>query len=353
MRGLAVLIVFLFHYAGGAQSQNLLVRTVGSLVELGWSGVTLFFVLSGYLISGILWSSRGRTGWWRRFLVRRCLRLFPLYYFALALLLLSLWWNGTFQTGWNRLLIFALYLQNCFSDVPVDRITGLRFFHFWSLSVEEQFYLLWPFVLIRMPTLRRARQMCLFTIVGSMLLRAWVFSAHLDALYLSMPVHAGELATGAWVAFTLREHPEWISRLRRWAGFVLAGGVGVALVCGYAAGDLKLGHFAMYVFGMTALSAAAAALLVLASGENPVARMLRIATLRHLGTISYGVYVYHILFKVYFERIALRVAPHASHNVGAIIVLVVAAIFTLGVAEISWWCFERPILGLKERLAPA
>src|SRR5579862_4256705 len=89
LRGVAILTVFLLHYGGGAQSSNPLLSAAGELIKAGWSGVTLFFVLSGFLISGILWDARHTQGWWRNFYMRRTLRIFPLYYGALLLVLLT------------------------------------------------------------------------------------------------------------------------------------------------------------------------------------------------------------------------------------------------------------------------
>jgi peptidoglycan/LPS O-acetylase OafA/YrhL len=83
VRGLAVLMVVLLHYGGGAQSPNPFVHFIGSIIKTGWSGVTLFFFLSGFLITGIRWDSRNTPHWWRNFYARRSLRIFPLYYVSL------------------------------------------------------------------------------------------------------------------------------------------------------------------------------------------------------------------------------------------------------------------------------
>ena len=91
LRGFAVLIVFIYHYgyAGGAQTSNPFLRLIGTCNTAGWCGVPLFFLLSGFLISGILWDDRDHPNWWRRFYLRRTLRIFPLYYASLILVLLS------------------------------------------------------------------------------------------------------------------------------------------------------------------------------------------------------------------------------------------------------------------------
>src|SRR3984885_4831421 len=85
VRGVAAATVFVYHYGGGAQSSFLPLRVMGILLHFAWVGVSLFFVLSGFLISGILWDGYQTPGWWRRFYVRRSLRIFPLYYLALVI----------------------------------------------------------------------------------------------------------------------------------------------------------------------------------------------------------------------------------------------------------------------------
>jgi peptidoglycan/LPS O-acetylase OafA/YrhL len=169
----------------------------------------------------------------------------------------------------------------------------------------------------------------------------------------STGARVGELAIGAWLALTLREHPEWLDTMRRAAMPVWLGGFAVALLCGIPAGDLKFYNPFMYVVGLAALTCSGAATIVLVLTRRRIAALFSIAPLRHLGTISYGVYVYQILFIDYYQRIAVAIAPHASRNMQAIVVLGVATVLTLAVAEISYWFFERPLLNLKDRFAPS
>jgi peptidoglycan/LPS O-acetylase OafA/YrhL len=179
VRGLAILIVFLYHYGGGAQSPNLVLRVLGTCDHAGWCGVTLFFLLSGFLISGILWDSNAQPGWWTRFYWRRTLRIFPLYYAALLLVLISAALVGRGRDILAHLWVYALYLQNMhqFSIRAVEADSPLLLSHFWSLAVEEQFYLLWPFLLIYTRTLPRARMLCLSVVALSALFRfaVWLY----------------------------------------------------------------------------------------------------------------------------------------------------------------------------------
>lgn len=149
VRGAAAATVFIYHYGGGARSDELAFHLVGKTIHLGWAGVSLFFVLSGFLITGILLDSMQRPGWRKRFYIRRSLRIFPLYYFALlgAILvarLLSAPWHSIVP-----LWPLFLYLQDIPQLIRTDTLSPLFIIgHFWSLAVEEQFYLLWPALLL-------------------------------------------------------------------------------------------------------------------------------------------------------------------------------------------------------------
>jgi peptidoglycan/LPS O-acetylase OafA/YrhL len=352
VRGIAVLSVFIFHYGGGAESQNWLIHAVGKTIKLGWSGVTLFFVLSGFLITGILWKSRGTPHWWRTFFLRRCLRIFPLYYLVLLFTLIaSIFCHTTRELG-PSLAVYVFYLQNFPIHTRVNELTPLWLGHFWSLAVEEHFYLVWPFLLFKCPTIQRARQLCLLVFVLSMASRAWIlYSGNLD-WHFATPARVGELAIGAWLALAVREHPEWVSRLRRLALPVFFGCLAVVAIIVAITGDVDATSMPMYEFGLPMFSFAAAALIVLALEHGTWSRWLSFPPLRHLGVISYGVYVYHVLFREFYAAVATRLAPHLSRNAHLVLVFFVSACLTILIAEASYHWFERPLLQLKDRIAP-
>jgi len=112
LRGLAVTLVVLFHYAGGATSRQPVLRLIGEANKLGWSGVTLFFVLSGFLITGILQDTRGHKHWWRNFYLRRVLRIFPLYYLSLLVAAIIGIWIYPTPLATHSVLVLAGYMQN-------------------------------------------------------------------------------------------------------------------------------------------------------------------------------------------------------------------------------------------------
>src|ERR1700712_1152390 len=167
IRGLAILLVMAGHLFGStSMSSNRLAQIVLSLRGLSWTGVNLFFALSGFLITTILYETLGSPDYLRSFFVRRMLRIFPLYYGVLLVLLAltpflpSMHWDGT-------AIVFLTYTQNLpFAPNPMGPAPWAVLRHFWSLAVEEQFYLIWPFVLY---WLRAWKRIMLAAIIGSVL----------------------------------------------------------------------------------------------------------------------------------------------------------------------------------------
>ncbi len=201
-------MVVLVHYGGGASFSNLFIRAIGLTLKTGWSGVTLFFVLSGFLITGILWDAREAPHWWRNFYIRRSLRIFPLYYAALLLVVAAAAYKGTLQLCLTHIWVFFLYLQNFPSlrHLAETVASPLPMGHFWSLAVEEQFYLIWPFLITRMKSLRQAEYLCLSLFVLSAIFRLVIWTWHPDPFSYnqSLPTHAGELALGGYLAMRYR-----------------------------------------------------------------------------------------------------------------------------------------------------
>ena len=150
LRGLAILLVLMFHYSFGGHTANKALQAYSFVASQGWIGVTLFFVLSGFLITGILWDSRGQDSYIKSFYIRRACRIFPLYYLALGLVVAAACLIGQFHVAAGRIIYPALFLQD-FPGAPAFAINStaspLGLFHFWSLAVEEHFYLVCPFVL--------------------------------------------------------------------------------------------------------------------------------------------------------------------------------------------------------------
>lgn len=147
LRGIAILMVVAFHCSIVLTLVAGPVKQMRALFVPGWTGVDLFLVLSGFLITGILLESKGSPSYFRRFYLRRVLRIFPVYYVAL-LVCLGLLGSVLIPESlrlWNVYLTYGLHLSNWLSLGGLE-IPALN--HFWSLALEEQFYLCWPLAVL-------------------------------------------------------------------------------------------------------------------------------------------------------------------------------------------------------------
>jgi len=348
VRGLAVLIVVAYHTGGGAQSSNLALRVIGNILKAGWSGVTLFFLLSGFLITGILWDSKGSTHWWRNFYARRVLRISPLYYGSLLLVLVVAWLAHKGRTGTTGLWIYVLYLQN----IPwiVDRGLSLRLLplgHFWSLAVEEQFYLVWPLLLSRLKTMEQVKFLCMGAFLMSTAFRygVWAFcSQPLDynGFLLS---RAGELALGGYLAMCYRDGT-W-ARLERIAPWVTAASLAGFVVVGALSRTVEITTQACATTGLALITIFYAGFMVLAVKGGTIHRAMRMGWLRWVGSISYGIYVFHILLVPFYTWLEAHLAPHASRIEGIALRGAITWVLTALVAWTSFRYYESPILGLR------
>lgn len=340
LRALAILAVLAFHLET-------------PWVSLGWAGVPLFFVLSGFLITGILLDAKGGPGYLRNFYARRALRIFPIYYvtlFAVAVVALLLGQNV------DSLPLYLIYAQNYllgatnFSpDFPV------AFNHSWSLAIEEQFYLLWPLIVLWLSR----RKLLVLTIVlfalgfssRAVLLVTTGNAALMEA---SLPGQLDALSAGAGLAvllrsgFTVRE----IAPKAWWVLMVSAGAL--AILIGHNGLD-SYWHpesWALHPYNLPTLSLLAlffASLIAVALRGTPVLSTLsRAAPLRHIGKISYGLYMYHFPIFVVVDKTLWSLFPGEPGIVGPAHP-VLKIVLTYLVALASWRLVESPLLRLKDR----
>lgn len=357
LRGLAILAVVV-HHLFAANPVGPWSRAFQEAKAFGVHGVDLFFVLSGFLITGILSDSLGDSGYLRKFYARRSVRIFPLYYGALlALFLLTpvlhLQWKGM---QW----VYLTYLQNTSAGTAVrdfDPGGGIYIDHFWSLAVEEQFYLVWP-LLVSLLALRRRILLVAATLsVGAIVLRFAMIVRHVDGSWIarSTPSRADSLLIGAVLALLLRgpRHDRvlrlapavLLSSCGAYAGFLLLDRVLPASSVWLRASDTLF-----LALGYTLLALASAALLALCL--RPASRTQRLFSnpfLRFYGKYSYGLYVLHGLalpfligtFRTWFESFS----PNRYLSIGGSGILVIL-ISTLA-AFLSYNLFEKHFLRLK------
>ncbi|SEG18867.1 Peptidoglycan/LPS O-acetylase OafA/YrhL, contains acyltransferase and SGNH-hydrolase domains [Bryocella elongata] len=358
LRALALLLVVLEHYRE---------------IPWGWTGVDLFFVLSGFLITGILYDSRNDAHRVRNFYVRRTLRIFPLYYGVMAAVLFS-WplfhWHLTW--GW---IAWPLYAGNLLHFLPsfaygtprqwlVDfQPTGswhghavrLYLGHFWSLCVEEQFYLLWPWAVFAIKDRRKIAWFCAASLPFCLALR--LLASHLaparmlpTLLYSFLPLRFDALLLGGLVAMLIRgPHRELLllSTRRALLACVLVGAICASFL---PAARLFLPRNAhpswAYTWGLTAIDILAAMLILAAIDHRSlVYRALRFGPFRWIGRISYGGYVFHDIWHYELSR---WIANHPPRH-PAFTTTVTALALTITVAWLSFRFYESPFLELKER----
>jgi peptidoglycan/LPS O-acetylase OafA/YrhL len=361
VRGVAVLMVFLVHYGGGAKSSNFLLHTIGVSVQAGWSGVTFFFILSGFLISGILWDTRNEPHFWRNFYMRRTLRIFPVYYASLLLVLITAVIAGNAHFALTNIYVYALYLQNMPLPFNAKNLgSPLEMSHFWSLAVEEQFYLIWPFLLTQMKTLKRAKWLCIgifvfsavFRIVGWYLLPAPPDAAGIPSHrifhggYGFLLCRAGELAAGAYLAMSFRDAVSW-ARLKAIAPYVCVAGLAGFLIAAKYAGTLTDECAAGFMVGLPCITLCLAAILVMALDKGFANRFFSLKPLRWLGGISYGFYIFHVLFTPLFSWVVEKIAPNAGRNMVFGLTFIVAGSLSVLFAWFSFRFFESRFLRLR------
>lgn len=342
VRGLAILLVLAVHFGLTSNPPEPLY----SLLRLGWSGVDLFFVLSGFLITGILLDTAASPNYFRAFYARRALRIFPLYYVYIAAFFFAvLPLAHAFQRpvppgpaqGW-----YWLYLSNWRSALGPDYAF---LSHLWSLSIEEQFYLVWPPLVLWLGR-RRLPWLCGVLMVAAPILR-FVWRDHPyspEFLYRLTPFRVDTLAWGALLAVIVRNERA-LSGLLRWskilAALAAAGLAGIFTFYG-----TKNSQPVVAVAGYTLLGILYG-FVVLAGfrGWTP----LRASLLRTFGKYSYGVYVLHFPLVGYFYLAMEPAARLVGRVPAAIAAFVLGSALALGLARLSWLLLERRFLAWKDR----
>ncbi len=362
VRGVAILLILIDHYVYGALGDSrdtFLGGIIRDIFPIAWSGVDLFFVLSGFLIGGILIDHRGSNGYFKTFYIRRTCRILPLYFTFIALFFLFAWtFSGHASYAWygeefRRLLglpdwSYFLFLQN-FHLAKLNDFgpvwTGIT----WSLCIEEQFYLLMPLIIWLTPARKLPRLLVFLLIVTSVFrLLCYLYSSALT--YVLLPCRADGLLLGVLCAYWVR-HPDINARLHRrkdWlylAFAILLAGV-IYLIAFARSQDRGMykdfNSFEMNSVGYLWIDTFYACLLlvVITGRDGPLAGMMRIPLLRHLGIVSYCIYLIHDVVYHWLQWWILGEQPARINW----LTTALAFFATWILAIVSWNFFEKPII---------
>ncbi|MEW6703577.1 MAG: acyltransferase [Pseudomonadota bacterium] len=365
VRGIAILWVAVHNLSviDGPWFPSLFGRAVETAINSGWMAVTLFFALSGFLISGILLDSRQADDYYRSFYMRRVLRIFPLYYavllaaFVLMPLLVPL--IGPLPGGVAADVPDQVWLWTYLSNwTEPYGIASNAFPHFWSLAVEEQFYLVWPF-LIRHCTARQAFRLCVVVAASALGIRCLMLAAGAtpEMVYTFTFSRMDALALGGAAAAALRV-PEWRAWcVRRDAKAVLLSAA-LFVACLLVVRSISRVNPLMQTAGYSLLALSFASLLLGLAGADIAGRSAwwcspwRIAPLRVLATYSYGMYVFHKILGDALLRPLMRAQEDLLKSLPAhLAYLALATLASLAVAMLSYHLLEKRFLRLKPLFA--
>jgi peptidoglycan/LPS O-acetylase OafA/YrhL len=356
VRGLAILMVMAVHFLGGATPHTIGQRLLVKVASFGVLGVDLFFVLSGFLITGLLVDAKSRPHYFRNFYARRTLRIFPLYYLALAVLFVvlplvtvpsPLLEQARSHQSWLWTYTANFYIAQ---QSSWDALTYVS--HFWSLAIEEHFYLLWPLVVFsfRREALER---ICLGVLASGLALRIGAALGGMSELSISVltPCRIDTLCCGGLLALIARRDAGVEPLVNRSGGAALAIGATIVALSAWCAAT-KLGLPVLHQVRNTlyALFFGALSLTSLQPRTAAVGRFFQNAVMRFFGKYSYGLYVYHGILTWYLAEMraenrldallgnhSLTIATRAGIGVGV----------SLLAAVLSYHLFEKRFLALK------
>jgi peptidoglycan/LPS O-acetylase OafA/YrhL len=360
LRGVAIALVLVWHYffnevkLGG---DSLVARGIQAVLGMTWSGVDLFFVLSGFLIGGILVDHKGSPSFFKTFYIRRLCRIVPVYYALLLAFVLARSWLGEMATAkWlfadaHTLWSYATFTQTL-GMFETGQLGGNWLGATWSLAIEEHFYLVMPLMVFWLP--RR----CLFPVAAALtclavaLRIAIVFCApeHKYINFFLMPCRADALLFGVMGALAFR-HQAIREALTRNVKSLY--GAWLALLAGVIALGLTRQHFVsdlMFVFGYAWLGLFYLVTLLTCVHERCgfISTVCSSRLLQKLGVISYGVYLFHQPVSGLLHGCFLGTRPAMNDGASALVTLL-ALVLTLTLAKLSFTFFEKPIINFGHR----
>jgi peptidoglycan/LPS O-acetylase OafA/YrhL len=331
LRGLAALAVVVYHLRS-------------TLLPWGWAAVDLFFVLSGYLITAIILKHGSSRGFFLRFYMRRGLRVWPIYFLTVGLIMACapVLYSRCDWRGLPYVLTFTQNISYYWSNQ--SPLFSPYLGHTWTLAIEEQFYLLWP-ALVLLAGRKRLIPLALACLAGSILVRSRGMNVCLLA------ARGDGLALGGMLAGVLSIYrPGGPHRGRLLAFFGLTAGLSLLPLISTGAFThpnvwaLLANRLVVPILAFNTFWFGVVGLIVCQSGR-PILAVLRLRPLRDLGKISYGLYLYHFPLYVMTQEAAAFTLNTFKIPLWLDALRLLACI---NAAWFSWVCIERPILRLKD-----
>jgi peptidoglycan/LPS O-acetylase OafA/YrhL len=326
------------------------------VLPIGWIGVQVFYVLSGFLITRILLGSKDEIASLgdrlKHFYYRRALRILPLYFAYLLFVLMASYLSHTFSGQRTLLLSLVTYTYNIHRVLYSETFSLCT--HLWSLSVEEQFYLAWPFIVFFMST-KRFRIFAMAVVAFSPLLRATLVLTSHDphmAAYFLTPYQLDGFAAGAVLStFSTSQ----LAALRKSLAVALAASAACALIWNMhqrwfgLIWLMRSGH-ASWTWGYTLIDLLAAALVIECICGSPLVPMLEWTPLRYLGHISYGFYVWHAASLILFVHIFNHLRLISWFQPRGLLLMLGFLTFNAFISTLSFRLLEKPLMRLKDRI---
>jgi peptidoglycan/LPS O-acetylase OafA/YrhL len=365
LRGIAILFVVVWHYFYFYPDPNhrptallhKLYVYFERCIAVGWSGVDLFFVLSGFLIGGILLDVRTSPFYFKTFYLRRFFRIIPIYYawvtlYVFLAILSFAFGRHTDALGepkiWYDVGAHFLFLQNL-GFIHYSGLGSAWFVSTWSLAVEEQFYLAAPMI-IRWLSSRVLVGFLISVFLLAPLLRVLVHfsfppTASLDLAYVLMPCRADSLAVGMLVAILWRrpQSHRWLQNNPSTVYLL----VGIFLTGIVLLDDYSPSHHSIVMqsvgFSWLAIFFGLILILTLVSPRGPIASLARMSWLHELGRVSYCLYIIHQAVNLFCHAI-LQPTPDSTNDWKVLAVPTVAIVLSYAIAKLSWIYLEQPLL---------
>ena len=364
LRAVAILLVMFGHISSSLNwpVESAFQKPFNLLTNMGWVGVQLFFVLSGFLITQILIKDRAKPNYFKNFYIRRSLRIFPIYYvtllFFLVLIPLTVGTPEWLGKSVDDQLWFWTYLQNW--NRPFSQHGALS--PLWSLAIEEQYYLVWP-LLVFMFQNKTLKVICFFMILSAPIFRFFLFNYLPDYIegenigkataYNFTIARWDAIAIGSLIGIFVKEGKTKVLQLIARYGIII---LSIIILTQIA----LLSNFTSVASGIGLLNQTTAALffgcviiIIYSSEASSISlRALEFAPMKSIGKISYSMYLFHLpltvvwlnYWKVSFEAMsALKTLLIVFFHYATLVLI------TYGLALVSWKVFEHPILRYKDR----